>query len=74
MIRLQSWERSVSSKLVTQKDLDQILSSTKDARDWIANLEAVERKNTGIETLKVSHNKVFGYYIEVTKAKSGLGS
>ncbi len=54
------------------EELDQTLSSTKHARDWIANLESVERKNTGIETLKVSHNKVFGYYIEVTKAKSEL--
>ena len=52
------------------EELDQILSNTKYARDWIANLESVERKNTGIETLKVSHNKVFGYYIEVTRAKS----
>lgn len=52
--------------------LDQVLSSTKHARDWIANLESLERKNTGIETLKVSHNKVFGYYIEVTKAKTDL--
>jgi DNA mismatch repair protein MutS len=50
--------------------LDQILSSSRHARDWIANLESEERKNTGIETLKVSHNKVFGYYIEVTKAKT----
>lgn len=52
--------------------LDRVLSSTKGARDWIANLEAVERKNTGIDTLKVSHNKVYGYYIEVTKAKTDL--
>ena len=51
-------------------ELDNVLSSTKDAREWIANLESNERKNTGIETLKVSHNKVFGYYIEVTKAKA----
>ena len=50
--------------------LDGVLSATKGARDWIANLESEERKRTGIETLKVSHNKVFGYYIEVTKAKS----
>ncbi len=54
------------------EELDHTLSSTKHARDWIANLESVERKNTGIETLKVSHNKIFGYYIEVTKAKSEL--
>ncbi|MFV1949517.1 MAG: DNA mismatch repair protein MutS [Anaerolineales bacterium] len=52
------------------EELDNILSNTKHARDWIANLESVERKKTGIETLKVSHNKVFGYYIEVTRAKA----
>jgi DNA mismatch repair protein MutS len=52
--------------------LDQVLSSTRGAREWIANLEGEERKRTGIETLKVSHNKVFGYYIEVTKAKTDL--
>jgi len=52
------------------EELDKILSNTKHARDWIANLESIERKNTGIETLKVSHNKVFGYYIEVTRAKA----
>jgi DNA mismatch repair protein MutS len=51
------------------ENLDQILSSTKHAREWIANLESIERENTGIDTLKVSHNKVFGYYIEVTKSK-----
>lgn len=54
------------------ESLDQVLSSTRHAREWIANLESVERKKTGIETLKVSHNKVFGYYIEVTKAKTEL--
>ncbi|MFL7813315.1 MAG: DNA mismatch repair protein MutS [Anaerolineales bacterium] len=54
------------------ESLDEVLSSTKHAREWIANLESMERKNTGIETLRVSHNKVFGYYIEVTKAKTDL--
>jgi DNA mismatch repair protein MutS len=52
------------------KDLDDILHSTKDARDWIANLESHERRRTGIASIKVSFNKVFGYYIEVTKAHS----
>ncbi len=51
-------------------ELDEILDQTKEARDWIANLEAVERKATGIDTLKVSHNKVYGYYLEVTKSKT----
>lgn len=52
------------------EELDEVLDSTRHARDWIANLESMERKRTGIETLKVSHNKVYGYYIEVTKAKT----
>jgi len=52
------------------EELDRILEDTKHARDWIANLESVEQERTGIDTLKVSHNKVYGYYIEVTKAKT----
>ncbi len=50
------------------KELDGIVASTQEARDWIANLEAHERRRTGIASIKVSYNKVFGYYIEVTNA------
>ncbi len=50
--------------------LDQILLATREAREWIANLEAHERRRTGISSIKVGFNKVFGYYIEVTKAHS----
>ncbi len=49
-------------------ELDGILSASQAARDWIANLEAHERRRTGIPSIKVSYNKVFGYYIEVTNA------
>ncbi|MBT7191846.1 MAG: DNA mismatch repair protein MutS [Anaerolineae bacterium] len=49
------------------EELDSILDATKHARDWIANLESVEREKTGIKTLKVGYNKVFGYYISLTK-------
>ena len=49
-------------------DLDAVLDATKDAREWIANLESHERRRTGIATIKVGFNKVFGYYIEVGKA------
>lgn len=52
------------------EDLSKILHATQDARDWIKNLEPTERRRTGIPTIKVSFNKVFGYYIEVTKAQS----
>ena len=49
-------------------ELDGVLERSKSAREWIANLEGVERKRTGIKSLKVGYNKVFGYYIEVTKS------
>jgi DNA mismatch repair protein MutS len=53
-------------------ELDGVLERSKHARDWIAGLEAVERKRTGIKTLKVGYNKVFGYYLEVTRANAGM--
>ncbi len=49
-------------------ELDSITAASRDAKNWVANLERTERKRTGIKSLKVGHNKVFGYYIEVTKA------
>ena len=52
------------------QELDDILEASKHARDWIANLEPAERRRTGIATMKVGFNKVFGYYIEVSKAQS----
>jgi DNA mismatch repair protein MutS len=52
------------------KELDDTLNRSQNARDWISNLQAVERTRTGIEKLKVGYNKVFGYYIEVTKAQT----
>lgn len=51
-------------------ELDQLVESSRHAREWIANLEGVERERSGIKSLKVGYNKVFGYYIEVTKAKT----
>ncbi len=53
-------------------ELDEIIANTQHARDYIANLEKVERQRTGIKNLKVGYNKVFGYYIEVTKANTHL--
>ena len=49
-------------------ELDGVLESSQHARDWIANLEKVERERTGIKSLKVGYNKVFGYYIEITRS------
>jgi DNA mismatch repair protein MutS len=47
-------------------ELDNIAAAAKNAKDWVANLERKERERTGIKTLKVGYNRVFGYYIEVT--------
>ncbi len=47
-------------------ELDGVVERSRHAREWIANLEPTERERTGIKSLKVGYNKVFGYYIEVT--------
>jgi len=49
-------------------ELDELKAASRDGKRWIAALEAGERERTGIGSLKVRYNKVFGYYIEVTKA------
>ncbi len=51
-------------------ELDELRLLRKDSRQWIASLEAKEREATGISTLKIGYNKVFGYYIEITKANA----
>ncbi|GAA0461825.1 DNA mismatch repair protein MutS [Alkalibacillus silvisoli] len=48
--------------------LDEYREASRNGKAWVAQLEAKERENTGIKSLKVGFNKVFGYYIEVTKA------
>ncbi|GGF10425.1 DNA mismatch repair protein MutS [Halobacillus andaensis] len=48
--------------------LDEYRDASKNGKQWIAELEAKERKETGIKSLKIGYNRVFGYYIEVTKA------
>jgi DNA mismatch repair protein MutS len=53
-------------------ELDQVISASQNARDWINNLENIEKERTGIKTLKVGYNKVFGYFIEITRANSNL--
>lgn len=47
-------------------ELDSITYASRNAKDWVAALEKTERERTGIKSLKVSYNRVFGYYIEVT--------
>jgi DNA mismatch repair protein MutS len=52
------------------EELDGVIAASQHARDWIANLEGVERTRTGIKSLKVGYNKVFGYYIEMSRGAS----
>jgi DNA mismatch repair protein MutS len=49
-------------------EIDELRSLSTDARGYIARLQATEREETGISSLKVGYNRVFGYYIEVTRA------
>ncbi|PID40871.1 MAG: DNA mismatch repair protein MutS [Proteobacteria bacterium] len=50
--------------------LDELIRISSDGKGWLAELEAKERESTGINTLKVRFNKVFGYYIEVPRSHS----
>jgi len=49
-------------------ELDELRDLSVNAKSWIANLQKTERERTGISSLKVSFNKVFGYYIEISNA------
>ncbi len=49
-------------------ELDEVRSLSRGAKDWIARLQVTERQRTGIPSLKIGFNSVFGYYIEVTNA------
>ena len=51
--------------------LDGIREASRAAREWIAALEASERERTGIKSLRVGYNRVFGYYIEINHAHAG---
>ena len=54
------------------EELDGLKASIRDAKEWIASLESRERERTGIKNLRVGYNKVFGYYIDVTKSNLAL--
>ena len=49
-------------------ELDEYRTAQRDGKKWISDLEAQEREATGIRNLRIQYNKVFGYYIEVTKS------
>jgi DNA mismatch repair protein MutS len=54
------------------EDLDRLIRATRDGKTWIADLAATEQKRTRISSLKVGYNRVFGYYIEISKANLHL--
>ena len=49
-------------------EIDSLKKASRDGRQWVASLEKKERERTGIKSLKIGYNKIFGYYIEITKA------
>ncbi|TMM39128.1 DNA mismatch repair protein MutS, partial [Colwellia ponticola] len=53
------------------EQLDTYRSAMRNGKKWLAELEAKERQETGIKNLKIGFNRVFGYYIEITKANLG---
>ncbi|MBO5478821.1 MAG: DNA mismatch repair protein MutS [Clostridia bacterium] len=54
------------------EEVDELKTSTTDGKNWLMKLEAREKEETGIKNLKVGFNKVFGYYIEVTKSNLNM--
>ncbi|MBE7056970.1 MAG: DNA mismatch repair protein MutS [Ruminococcaceae bacterium] len=53
------------------EDVDRCRYAAKNGKDWLADLELREKEETGIPKLKIGYNKVFGYYLEVTKSYIG---
>ena len=53
-------------------ELDELKSVRKNSRDYILSIEKEERERTGIKTLKIGYNKVFGYFIEISKGQVDL--
>ena len=50
------------------EEIDRLRQAKTEGKDWLAELEAREKENTGIKNLRIKYNKVFGYYLEVTKS------
>lgn len=53
-------------------ELDELRSASSSGKQWLAELQETERKRTGIDSLKIKFNNVFGYFLEVTKSKLEL--
>ena len=49
-------------------EIDELIEATTNGKQWLANIELKEKEITGIKNLKIGYNKVFGYYIEVSKS------
>lgn len=54
------------------QEVDELRSISTGGKEWVAQLESFERERTGIRSLKISYNKVFGYFIEITHANAHL--
>ena len=52
--------------------LDELRDASRNGKDWLAQLEIKERERTGIKNLKIGYNRIFGYYIEITKSNIHL--
>ena len=59
-------------KLGYNEDVDNYRKATTDGKTWLIELETKEKQETGIKNLKVGYNKIFGYYIEVSKSNLNL--
>ena len=59
-------------KLGYDPEIDELKTATTQGKNWLIELEAREKEKTGIKGLKVGYNKVFGYYIEVTKSNLSM--
>jgi DNA mismatch repair protein MutS len=54
------------------QELDQIRALLRDGKGWISRLESAQRERTGIKSLKIAYNNIFGYYLEVSRANLHL--
>ncbi|WFA09729.1 DNA mismatch repair protein MutS [Tissierella sp. Yu-01] len=54
------------------KELDELRDSSFKGKEWLSNLELQERNKTGIKNLKIGYNRIYGYYLEVTKSNLNL--
>jgi DNA mismatch repair protein MutS len=54
------------------EEVDRLRSASRNGKEWISRLENQEKEATGIKSLKVGYNKVFGYYIEITRSNLNL--